>query len=145
MATGAGLKIRIDKALNKVTPVNQVIYKRLVTTSGDTLIGRATSTVIDTILSPQPSITQAGRQHLSGKRDAVETVINTEGRVVRDDYILTISTTAVTADELANPNLFFVFKSGSAENVLFVMDYSPIEYQGTIIVHEVYARSVKTT
>lgn len=144
MATASSIQKRIDAALVKVTPIGRVVYKRVVTTSGDSLIGRTTSTSVDTLLSPQPAIEQAGREHLSGSRDAVETVISPNGeRLVKDDYILTISSSAVSETELQNKNLYFVFKSGTDEEVLYLMDYSPIEYQGSVIVHEIYARSVR--
>jgi hypothetical protein len=79
MANAAGVLLRINQALTKVTPTNKVLYKRVVTITGDSLIGRTTSTSVDTLLVPQPAIQNAGRQHLSGARDAVETIISSDG------------------------------------------------------------------
>lgn len=146
MANATSLLSRIDKALNKVTPINRVLFKRVVSHTGDSLIGRTTSTSVDTLLSPQPAVDQAGRERFSGAKDPVETVISPNGsRLVRDDYILTMSANAISETELENPNLVLVFKDGVKEDVLYIMDYSPIEYQGVVITHQVYARSVKTT
>ena len=144
MSRASGVLKRVDAALNKVTPINRQVYKRITQFTGDSLIGRVTSDTTDILLVPQPAITQIGRQHLSGARDAVETVINSSGtRLVKDDYTMIVSGDAITEAELQNNNLSFVFKTVDGEEVLFVMDYSPLEFQGLVIVYEVFVRSVK--
>ena len=144
MSRASGILKRVNGALNKVTPTNRLVYKRMTQYSGDSLIGRVTPDTTDILLSPQPSVSQIGRQHLSGERDKVETVINSDGtRLVKDDYILIISGDAITETELQNNNLSFVFKTVDGEEALFVMDYAPLDFQGLTIVYEAYVRSVK--
>lgn len=144
MSRATSILARVDNALKKVTPSNRLLYKRVTTNTGDALIGRVTASSVDTLLDPQPYISQAGRQRLSGQRDQIETV-NTPngGRLIKDDYILTVSSHALSGSELQDKNLSFVFKDGGTEEQLFLMDYELAEFQGTVIVYTVYARSVK--
>jgi hypothetical protein len=116
--------------------MNRPFYLRTQTNvAGDALIGRATSTPQDTLISPQPVYRQLG------KRDLI--YLTSAGRqVTADDYTVTFSPLSITEDQLQDKTAQFVLKSGADEEVLRILYVNSESFQGETAVIEVIARSV---
>lgn len=130
------LSKRVDAAIRRVGGMDRQFVLRTQTNStGDELIGRETSTPVDTVVSPQPVYRQLG------KRDLI--YLTSNGRqVTADDYKITFSPLSVTLDQLKDPTLEFVLKSGLTEEVLKIIYVDPESYQGATVVITAIARSV---
>lgn len=136
---------KLNATLRKFTPFERTVFKRIITRTGNDLIGRTTATFVDTSFSPQPVYFQIGRMKLSGGHDTVQQLsTNTGKELTADDYKFIFSPSALTPADLGNPNLQLVLKdsSGNAE-VLHIMDTDDVSFSGTQVLITVYARSVK--
>jgi hypothetical protein len=136
---------KINNTLNKFTPFARTVYKRIITRTGNDLIGRATASFVDTKFLPQPIYSQIGREKLSGGHDTVQQITTSSGvELTADDYEFLFSPTALTSTDLSNPNMQIVLKDslGNTE-VLSIMDTSTVELSSTVIMISLFARSIK--
>lgn len=135
---------RLDKVLTKFAPTdNRLVYSRVITRSGgDDAIGRpGTVSNVDTILSPQPVWSRPSRRDI--EHLLTPTVL--ENGVTRSavDYIMLVSPSALSQDQLQDPNTFLVLKdsAGNAE-VFLIQDVQPTGLFDADVVYEVLIRSV---
>jgi hypothetical protein len=145
MPNPTALVTKINNILNKFTPFARTVYKRIVSKTGDDLIGRATATFVDTQFTPQPIYNQIGREKLSGGHDTVQQITTASGvELTADDYEFLFSPTALVTADLTNPNMQIVLKDSlGATEVLSIMDTSTVELSGKVVIVNVFARSIK--
>lgn len=145
MPNPAALITKINNTLNKFTPFARTAYKRIITRTGNDLQGRATVTFVDTKFAPQPIYSQVGREKLSGGHDTVQQITTSSGvELTADDYEFMFSPTAMSQADLTNPNMQIVLKDslGNTE-ILSIMDTSSVELKSSVIIFNVFARSIK--
>jgi|SRR6185437_12878549 len=145
MSQVAAISKRIDAVLRKYAPLDRTVYKRVVTASGgDALIGRAqTFTNVDTLLDPQPMFERLTRYPV-GPQAKGELIVETGGSEVGNSYALYFSVTAISTDELKNPNLLIVFEDSAGDKEVFrVTDYDPTGIQGQDLMYTAYIQSTE--
>lgn len=146
MSLYSRLQPKVDSRMNQFQVTSRPVYKRLVTrVGGDQLIGRPGSvTRTDTLLSPTPvvqfmdstSITQSNRNPI--------VVVGSE-RVAAGDYVVYISSSAITETELLNKDVLIVFKGNTPEDERNIAAYDPIVVNGMILTFVVLLRSKTRT
>lgn len=138
MARVASLIAKVDRAMKSLNVTDRVVYKRLLSREGgDPLIGRGQSvTLSDTELDPQPIVevpTSDNPLLLSGVQMNPAT-----------DYLLAISSSAITLTELKNPNVLIAFKDSSDQfEECAVVRFIPVVLEGTVVLYNVLVRSRK--
>lgn len=103
-------------------------YKRVITrTGGDALLGRPGSvSVVDTILDPPPMVVTLSFQRMQHPRNFVAQIGTADSIALIGDYYCTISPSTLSAEEIANKDMVFVFKdaSGATEEMsMITYDY----------------------
>ena len=135
---------RMDKALTKFAPTdNRFVYSRIVTrTGGDDAIGRpGTVSNVDTLLNPQPMWSRPSRRDI----EHLHTPYVLENGVTRSavDYIMLVSPTAMSQDQLQDPNTFIAMRdSAGSTEVFLILDMQSTGFFDTDVVYEVAIRSV---
>jgi len=128
MSRAAAIQGKLDRALARFNVTDRVVSKRITTrTGGDSLLGRgATATVVDTALSPPPTVVVAAKNY--------PLVIAGAALSPDAEYLLTVSATAMSRSEVANPNMTITFtdEAGGVEE-LFVIGFSPSYLNGVDI------------
>ena len=143
MSRAAGIITKLNTTLNRVGPQDRIVYKRVLTqTGGDSLIGHPSSvTHVDTVLSPQPLYQRIGR-NIVGDQITAEIIQALNSQHVADDFMLTLSPTAMSMDDLGNKNVMIVLKDAAGNEELYrITDYEPIAFQGTVVMIAAYIRS----
>jgi hypothetical protein len=137
------IRNRLDNALKKFGPGDRIVYKRAVTTgSGDALIGRATSSTVDTILSPQPTYTRLARYDV-GPGSRSEMLAQGSKQEVANMYAFICSPTAMSLAELDGGLTYLVLVDASSNKEIFeITDYDPVAMGGVDIMFMVYAKSI---
>jgi hypothetical protein len=137
---------RLNSALTKVSPQDdRLAYMRVYTTTGgDPLIGRpTTATIVDTLFTPQPMYTRLAR-YFVGPTAKAEEILDTTGKArIGDEYMFTVSATAMTFVQLQQEGMRIVLKDSSGGVEEFeITDYERIAFQGTDIMFALYVRSL---
>jgi hypothetical protein len=145
MSRASGLIKKADALLKRFAPPERTLYKRVVSMTGNELIGRTTATYADTLMKPQPYFHRIGRQHIPGGHAHAEDVVTASGRnLLADDYEFLISPNALSLADIQNPAVEIVAKDASGNVEVFrILDPDPIQMSGTDILYIVFARSVK--
>lgn len=145
MSRATSLINRVGHILTKVNAVSRTVYKRTVTrTGGDQLLGRPYSVDYkDILLNPPPIYLRISR-NLVGDTTNAELVENGGLTSVNNDYQLTVSSAALSVEELGDDNLLIVFKdSHNNEEVFRVTDFESVAFQGTDIIVVAYLKSTQ--
>lgn len=146
MSKASSLIKKLDGVLNKYCPPFMTVYKRQITYGyGDQLIGRALpNTYQDTLLSPQPYYNRMGRERIPGGHAQAIDVVSSGKQTLADDYMFIFSPTAITRDELQDPNIsiFFKYPTGE-EEPLRLTDMETPGISGTEVIFICYMRSIK--
>lgn len=147
MPTASAILKKVNKAFGKVTPQDtRTVYKRFITRiQGDPLIGRpGIVNGEDTLLDPQPLYQRLGKYPV-GPVSKADLVLDSSGSAyIGNDYMCVFSASAISYDELRNPDLLIVFKDSSGNEELYrVDDYDPAGFQGTDILFTTYIKSTK--
>lgn len=138
---------RVNQVLASLNVTNRVVYKRVISrTGGDPLLGRPGAVdIADTVLSPQPAV------------EYVPTIVNNRGLnknhplvvggqiAMVGDYLLTMSATSITKDDLENPDTVFALKTTTSEEERAVVSYDPAVINGIDVAYFVLVRSVERT
>lgn len=143
MANATGLINKVNAALRRTNPVDRTVYKRVITRSGgDPLLGIAGATVYtDVQIEPPPIYSRIGRNIVGGAVSS-EALDTGSSIVIGDDYQIMFSVSAVTKQELSNPDLQIVLKdSDNLEEVYRITDYETVPYAGQDVVLLAYMRS----
>lgn len=130
MASAASIRNKLDNLLRKVGPRTRTVYKRTLTVSGNTLVGRQTTVSADVLMNPQPTFTEIN-----------DKMVIANGKNVRvGDYSFTMSPTSITLDELQSLNLQLVLKDASgATEVLRIIGFTNPEFKGEAVAFTVHA------
>lgn len=140
MALADRLIKKVDKILSKfnLTDGRGDVYKRVITrTGGDSLIGKPSTVVkTDTLLSPPPAVQVIDLSIVNVKRGYNPNVIVGGVVVAAGDYIVRLSPTAVTEEELTNPDFCLVF--GTEERSVVSFDRTVVN--GKTVLFNVDAR-----
>lgn len=146
MSRALSIITRLDKALNKVGPLDRVSYKRIITRSGgDDLIGRPASvSVVDTIFDPQPQYTRLAR-FLVGPGAKSQDMSDAGGHHrIANEYMFTFSPSSMSMTDLTNDDLLIVLKDSVGNEETFdITDYEPIAMNGINVVYTVFAKSMQ--
>jgi hypothetical protein len=137
---------KVNRVMNRFTPIDRTVYLRTVTRTGDTLIGRAaTTSYVDVVISPQPIFSQLGRERLSGGRDTFQLIKTASGKILTaDDWEFLFSSDAMPLSTIQNPNVLLVLKNTLGVSEVFdILDFESTGFSGTDILLAVYCRSVK--
>jgi len=128
MALADRLRSKLDGILKRFTVTDRVVAKRITSsTGGDPLTGRgATSTVVDSVLDPQPAVQVASKEY--------PLVVAGQVLSADADYFVTVSANSLTRDDVTNPNLSITFtdSAGRVEE-LFIVGFSPTMLNGSDI------------
>lgn len=144
MANVKAIIAKVDSTMNKFLPQGRTIYKRVVTTgSGDSLIGRATTTNVDTVFSPQPIYGRITRYPV-GPQAHGEMVGGSASVESASSYACTFSSSAITIADLTDKNVFIVMKDPSSNNeeVFRITDYETTGLMGTTVMYTAYIESI---
>jgi hypothetical protein len=128
---------KIDKISDKYLVTNRAVYKRLLSRGGgDPLIGvPGTVTTTDTLLSPQPIVPAALSQ---------EDMLLLAGSLQpATDTVLYVSPTAMSEDQLKDPDYVIVFQTADSEEVCKVVKVAPLVAVGEALLFIVVARSIQ--
>jgi hypothetical protein len=142
----ASMIAKVNKVMNRFTPIDRSAYLRTVTRAGDTLIGRTTTTTyVDVLINPQPIFMQLGRERLSGGRDNFEQIKTASGKMLTaDDWEFLFSSTAMPLSTIQNTNVLIVLKDTSGITEVFdILDFESTGFSGADVLLSVYCRSVK--
>lgn len=136
MSRATSLVNRVAGVLDKVNANDRVTYKRRFTHSGgDALTGRGVSTGSqDILLAPQPAV------RALGPYDSF--YLNGNSVVQSGDQVCTVSSLAITRDELADKDMALVMKDALGnEEEFFLCAFNPSMFGGTDVVFELLIRS----
>ena len=137
------IRRRLDTVLKKFGPGDRTVYKRTVTAgSGDALIGRATSTTVDTLCDPQPTYTRLARYDV-GPGSRSEMTAQGSKQEVANMYSFLCSPTAISMAELVAGSTYLLLVDSTNDKEIFeITDYDPVAMGGVDIMFMVYAKSV---
>lgn len=128
---------RFSKALARVEATDREVLKRkYVITGTDLLIGRGTRVRQgEWKLDPQPAVMQP--------RFDEPVVVSNDQRVQVGDQLLTVSSAALSDEEIKDKDLMIVFRDrqSGAEEEYFIVAYEPLSYQGRAVMFTVLVRS----
>lgn len=136
MANASGIINRIGRILNKVQATDRDVYKRLLVRSGgDSLTGRGVvADTQDILLKPIPEI------HVLGPEDSF--VLTTNGVTPDGSFVCTVSSAAISRDELEDPDMSIVFKdSNNNEEEFYIASFNFDVFQGQMIDFQLLLRS----
>jgi hypothetical protein len=140
---------KLDGVLGKYAPPDRTATKRLLVREGtDELTGiPGTQTSEDTVFAPQPFYSRLGREKLTGGHARFENVVNAAGsQMLADDYIFIFTSTAMSADDLANPDIVVVLTADNgAEETFRLVDFESAGFSGQDVAYICYMRSTKRT
>lgn len=169
MPSAASIIKKVNAVLTKVGPPTRLVYLRTTDrANADSLTGYAgTTTVTDTLLSPQPYYTRLGRDRITGAHTKSEDAANGAGTIsLLDDWIFYISPDAISPEVLSSPDFLLVLKlppqvshfgaapfGGNSESfqtpiqeeVFKLMDVDSAMIYGGSVLNSCYMRSVKRT
>ncbi len=138
MPNPGAITAKVDAVLRRLTITDRDVYiRRSQHLGGDPLTGRGVSTSFDDVLmDPQPAVVVAARNY--------PLVIAGEALSPDAEYLLTVSATAMTKDDVADPALTIVFRdSNGKDETLFIIGYQPAFIGGVDIMFSLILGSKK--
>lgn len=126
---------KVNAALNKLSPSDRDVYKRVYSrTGGDSLLGvGATVTATDTLLSPKPAIFDITQDDIARMAGTTKVQIN--------DQLMIVSSSALSRTDLENKELSIALKHGSIVEEYSIVGCTVAPYQGVAIAFSVILRS----
>lgn len=138
----------LNSILRQVTPVGRTVYMRVYTMGGgDPLTGQGqTPFSNDTILNPQPYFSRLGHVRTPGMQHIkAQEIVDSAGReFVADAWSFIVSPSAITVNQLEDPNMTFVLKDSEGnEEEMNLIDYDPTSGFGVDLLYTCYMRSIE--
>lgn len=129
---------KVGAVIKRFAPMDRTVFKRVITRTGDTLIGRVAISTVDTVVAPQPVY-----QTLGGDASQVMSADGTKA-LLPSDYRFTFQPgTQLTLAELQNKNLSLVLKNSVGNEERFeILRYDAPALGGKIVALIVYARGI---
>jgi len=128
MSRATSIQNKLDRVLTRLNVTDRVVSKRITTTTGgDPLLGRGVmAATSDTTLNPPPSVLVAAKNY--------PLVIAGTALSPDAEYLMTVSASAMSRSEVADPNLTITFTdaAGGVEE-LFVIGFAPSYLNGVDI------------
>lgn len=146
MASGLGLKSKVNGILRKVTPLDRTVFKRVIARKGgSSLTGRKGSVAYtDTLFDPQPAYTVLTVTSFMGGRSSSMPILSGGKAITVGDFAVKFSSDAITLNDLQNTDMVLVFKdSNGLEETYEILGHTVSAYQGVTAAFTVYARSIK--
>ena len=143
MSKLTSLQTKVDKALTKLTPTPYTVYKRYTKrVGGDVFLGRSGAVqVADFILAPQPYVEAVPPSLRINKHNPSYLMDNS--LIQAGDYVVNISSTAMSRSELENPDILLVFFGDGVEDERSVVTFSSDTIFGSEVLFIVLARVSK--
>jgi hypothetical protein len=139
MSRATGLINKLNGILKRFTPLDRLVYKRvIVSTGGDALLGRSgTVSVTDTLFDPQPFYTRIDNV-------LADNLTKNGINVTAGDYEFLFSPDAVTYSDISDKSFEVILKDSSNRlEVLRLLSWESPSMNSTVVAFSVYMRSVQ--
>lgn len=120
MANAAAITAKLDSILRRFNITDRAVYiRRSQQSGGDPLTGRGVTTENrDTLMDPQPSVVVAAKNY--------PLVIAGDALSPDAEYLLTVSATAMTLEDVSDPSVSILFRNAkNQDEELFITGFQP--------------------